>query len=296
MRKGTNPLSRLPAPATMEKIVFQVVTHLPSLTGYHKERFEIIKTCLTTMTRGAGIPFSLIVCDNGSIPELRQWIEKEINPFMYIYSKNIGKIAQRKLIAKMLPFDTVLCYSDDDIFYYADWLKPQLELLERFPLVSSVTGYPVRTSFRWGNKQTKEWAKKYATVTEGKFIPDEWEKDFAVSIGRDVAEHKRMTVNDLDTLIHYKGLEAYATSHHCQQVGYAGVISEALRFDGLAMGEERSFDNRLDEVGLRLATTKRLARHMGNVIDDELKDVIQLENAKAERCKYTVGGNNDRRN
>lgn len=295
MRQGHNPLARENA-AKMERIVLHVVTHLPSLTGYHKDRFEIVKTCLTTMTRGAAVPFSLIISDNGSIPELREWVEKEINPFMYIYSKNIGKTAQRKLISRMLPIDTVLCYSDDDVFFYDDWLRPQLELLEKFPLVASVSGYPVRTSFRWGNSHTIQWAREYATVTDGRFIPDEWERDFAISIGRDVNEHRNMTRRDMDTLIEYKGIQAYATSHHCQQIGYAGIFSDALRFDGLAMGEERSFDIRLDELGLRLATTKRLARHMGNVIDDELRQVIQQENANAERCKYTAGGNNGRRN
>lgn len=291
MRLGRNPLSQKPAPASMERIVFHVVVHLPNLLGYHKDRFEIIKTCLTTMTRGAHVPFSLIVSDNGSIPELREWIEKEIDPFMYLYSKNIGKLAQRKLIANMLPPETVLCYSDDDMLYFDNWLNPQLEILGRFPNVSSVTGYPVRTSFRWGNRYTKEWAKKNALVFEGKFIPEVWERDFAVSIGRDISEHKSMTRNDVDALIKYKGLDVYATSHHCQHIGYAGVIAEALRFDGLAMGEERSFDNRLDELGLRLSTTKRLVRHMGNVIDEDLrKDIIQLENAYAERRKYVVGG------
>lgn len=274
MRVGHNPNRSLIAPVKLEKIVLQVITHLPNLKGYHSQRLEVVKTCLTTMTQGIRKPYSLIICDNDSIPELLEWIKNEIKPTMLINSQNIGKTAQRKLMASMIPPDSILCYSDDDMLFYDNWLQPQLDLLFGFPKVSCVSGYPVRTSFRWGNTNTKAWAQKHAMLESGKFIPDEWERDFSISIGRDVNTHKQGTEKDLDYLIKYKGLEAYATSHHCQQIGYAGTLAQALEYDGLLMGSERAFDERLDKMGLRLATVKRLARHMGNVIDDELKETV----------------------
>jgi hypothetical protein len=47
-----------------------------------------------------------------------------------------------------------------------------------------------------------------------------------------------------------------------------------------AMADEKNTDIVLDKIGLRLATTERYARHMGNVIDDALRakiDVYQPE-------------------
>jgi len=113
-------------------------------------------------------------------------------------------------------------------------------------------------------------------------LPDEWERDFAVSVGRVEQDHITNTKNDMDVMITYKGMQAFATSHHCQQIGYAGTLARALQFDGMAMGEERSFDERLDKLGLRLATTDRFVRHIGNVIDSN------LETAITDWCKTPV--------
>lgn len=93
------------------------------------------------------------------------------------------------MIAQMLPPETILGYSDDDMLFSNNWLAPQIELLKGFPNVACVSGYPVRTSFRWGNDNTKAWARAEARLTAGRFIPNEWERDFCVSIGRDYAEH-----------------------------------------------------------------------------------------------------------
>ena len=160
------------------------------------------------------------------------------------------------------------------MLFYPNWLQPQIDLLKGFPNVSCVTGYPVRTSFRWGNQKTAKWAKKNASVQIGKFIPKLWEYDFAVSIGREPREHEQMTEADQDVMIEYNGLKAYATSHHCQFIGYADKVGQVVQYDGLAMSDERPFDIALDTIGLRLSTIDRLSRHMGNVIHDELREEI----------------------
>lgn len=274
MRVGKNPKLADRAPM-LEKIVLQVITHLPNQIGYHKDRLEVIKLCLRSMCQGVHLPYSLIVWDHESIPELIEWVQDEIKPTLLINSVNVGKQAARKMMAGMVSPDSIICYSDDDMLFYDNWLVPQLNLLAAFPNVASVSGYPVRTSFRWGNTHTLKWARRFAKIETGRFIPDEWEQDFAVSIGRDINEHKVNTVNDVDARIEYKGYQAYATSHHCQQIGYAGMAARAIQYDGLVLGEERSMDERMDKLGLRLATTKRLCRHIGNVIDNDLRQDIE---------------------
>lgn len=279
MRVGRSPNVTKEAPAKLMKIVLHVITNLPNEEGYHTQRFEVVQKCLMSMTQGIKYPYMLIVSDNHSIPKLQEWIKAEIKPDIFIDSENYGKSAARKMVASMVPPECVLCYSDDDMYFEDNWFASQLDLLTAFPNVASVSGYPVRTSFRWGNKHTKEWAEKNATLTKGRFIPFEYERDFAISIGRDVNEQIQNTKSDLDYLIEYKGRKAYATSHHCQHIGYAGLLAKALQFDGLAMGSEREFDERLDSMGLRLATTERLTRHMGNVIDDALRrDIENINN------------------
>ena len=236
MRLGNNPNKGKQAGAKLERVVFQVLTYLPNLEGYHSRRMDVIKMCLRSMIQGANMPYSLVIWDSGSIPELLEWIQDEIKPDMLINSLNFGKNASRKMMAQMIPADSILCYADDDMYFYPNWLAPQMDLLQNFPNVSSVTGYPVRTSFRWGNENTLKWADRNATTERGRFIPDEWERDFSLSIGRDPIEHAFGTKADIDTRIIYKGMSAYATSHHCQQIGYARVMSKALQFDGQILG------------------------------------------------------------
>lgn len=273
MRVGMNP-NRDKGADQYTNIVLCALTHLPTLTGYHAKRLEVVQTSLLTMRDNSGGDYTVIVWDNGSCDEFREWVQKEYRPDVFVRSENMGKTLGRHTLASMLPKDKVFCYGDDDILYYPNWLQPQLDLLYNFPNVACVTGYPVRTQFRWGTECTKNWGLTYGKMTAGRLIPEEWERDFAVSIGRDPEWHKGYTKDDIDYLIEYNGHKAYATAHHCQFIGYAGTIARAHKFDMVAMGDEKPFDKNLDSLGLRLATTERLTRHMGNVIDNELREEI----------------------
>lgn len=273
-RIGSNPL-RIARAEKLHHVVLCVVTHLPTFDGYHKDRLEVVQTCLTSMTQHAGIEHSIAIWDNGSAPKVRKWIKDKIKPDIFVESINVGKTAGRTALIRMLPPGTVVCYSDDDMYFYPGWLAPQLEILKTFPNVACVSGYPVRTSFRWGNDNTKQWAGRTAKVDIGRFIPDEWEDDFAVSIGRDPMQHRITSANDAEWLITWQERQAYATSHHCQFIGYQERLERATRFDGLAMGDEKVWDIELDKIGLRLATVNRLARHIGNVIHDQLREEIE---------------------
>jgi glycosyltransferase involved in cell wall biosynthesis len=282
MRVGHNPLRHARADE-LKPVVLVVVTHLPHFEGYHAKRLEVVQTCLESMTRHAGMEHSVIIWDNGSCDEFREWVQEAIEPDVFIQSINIGKNTARTAMTRILPPKTIICYSDDDMYFYPDWLRPQIKLLKHFPNVASVTGYPVRTSFRWGNEHTKAWAtqEREAKLEHGRWLPQEWEDDFAVSIGRDVMTHRDTSANDYEARITYRGVQAYATSHHCQFVGYAGIVGRVVTWDAAAMADERGFDMTLDELGLRLATTERLTRHIGNVLHDELREEI----TRSERVK-----------
>jgi glycosyltransferase involved in cell wall biosynthesis len=264
-----------------------VVTHLPNTDGYHAGRLEVVQTCLTTMRRGARLGHTLMVWDNGSCEALRDWLREEFQPDTLILSANVGKTAARTSMIRMLPTGSVIAYSDDDMLYYDNWLIPQIALLQHFPNVAAVSGYPVRTSFRWGNTNTKAWASRThgAKLEYGRFIPKEWEDDFAVSLGRTPAWHADYTRNDNDARITYKGVTAYATAHHCQFIGYQDRLARVARYDGQAMGDEKVLDIALDDIGLRLATTDRHCRHIGNVLDDDIRREITRTYA------YTVPAN-----
>jgi len=275
-RNGTNPNKTQPAEKEFGKLVLTCVTHLPNLEDYHAERLEVVQACLRSMRAGAHAGHTMIVWDNGSCADLRDWLQFDFKPDALVLSVNVGKTAARTALIRMCHPKAIVGYADDDMLFYDNWLAPQMELLQHFPNVASVTGYPVRTSFRWGCGNTIAWARKHGELEIGRFLPQEWEDDFAVSIGRDVDWHKDYTREDLDYRVTYKGRQAYCTSHHCQFIGRAEIIGRVLQYDGLAMGDEKVFDRALDSIGLRLATTQRLSRHIGNVMDEKLKSEILM--------------------
>jgi glycosyltransferase involved in cell wall biosynthesis len=255
--------------------VLTVVTHLPDLTSdYHRNRLEVIYTCLKSMRDGARMEHTLIVWDNGSCDPLRDVLSDLAD--VVILSPNIGKTAARTSMIRMLPPETIIAYSDDDMYFYPGWLAPQIELLQHFPNVAAVTGYPVRTASRWGCEHTIAWAEANAKLEMGRFLPRSWEDDFCISIGRDPAWHAQSSERDREGRVTYNGKQAYTLGHHCQFVGYQERLVKAAVYDGKAMGDEKVTDRALDAIGLRLATTQRWARHIGNVIHDELRKELGL--------------------
>jgi len=278
-RIGGNPNANTSAPVRISNVVLTCVVHLPNLKGYHAKRLEVVQKCLTSMRNNAGGSYTVIVWDNGSCKDLRKWVESEYKPDIYIKSGNIGKSAARAALFGMLDPDTIVNYSDDDIYHYPNWLMPQIKLFKHFPDVSCVTGYPVRTAFQWGVENTIARLKP----TYGRFIPQKWEDDFARSIGWDKDHYAEYAKSDREIIVEYKGVKAYATSHHCQHIGRAGLLNTvAWRVMAYgSMSDEKPYDIEMDKMGNRLATLQRYTRHMGNEIDDDLwRDILRAERAK----------------
>ena len=271
MRTEMNPNRRTKADGYAPYIASSIV-HLPNFEGYHEQRFEVVKTSLTTMRENAGLDCKILIWDNGSCQEFRDWLLNEYKPDYVVLSNNVGLSNARAGLIRMLPPDVILGVADDDMYYYPDWFKAQVELMNYFPNVGQVSGYPVRTQMRWGNRRTLEWARKVAVVEEGSFIPSEWDRDYCTSIGRDYEWHKKYTENDMDKRITYRGVQAYAFAHHCQFICKVKLLANLMNFTTEAMSDDKPFDWAVDTTGmLRLTTINRYTRHIGNVLDDDLK-------------------------
>lgn len=260
------------------KVVVLVITHLPEMESeYHRQRRAVILKSLQGLMFDSHVEHDLIIWDNGSCDELRLYLAGMFSSRNVMLSPNIGKTNALKSVLSMLPPETIVAYGDDDIEYFSNWLAPQIEILETFPNVGTVTGYPTRLESRWGEDTTKKWMMfdvANALVADpsplniGKHISDEWEQDYCLSHNRDWETHKLNTKNDMDWMITYKGVSAFATSQHCQFVGYAGRLAPLIQWTNRAMAEEQPFDKAIDNAGyLRLATTERLTRHIGNVLE-----------------------------
>jgi len=275
-RIGMNPLRFQPAPYQYKDIVCLVVTHLPceEQPGYHKDRMEIVQACLNSMRNGIHRDCTFMVWDNDSKSEFRDWLQHIFEPDMLILSKNVGKNTARASAIQMLPLGSIVCYSDDDMLFEDNWFHPQMDLLLNFPNVACVSGYPIRTMFRWGNIHTLEWARKNGKLEQGRFISSDDEKDYCRSVNKNYEQHIKDTLKDIDYRVTYNNKQAYCEAHHAQFIGYTIKVLPAMQFDGMATSDEKSFDIELDKMGLRLTTTQRYVYHMGNVLDDDIREKI----------------------
>lgn len=268
MRKGQNPLKYRPIPE-LPKVVAAVITHLPNQEGYHAERLEIIQLSLSSLREHADV--HLLVWDNGSCDALREWL-LEFKPDQLVLSNNVGKSSALTAIVRMFPRETVIAYGDDDILYSPYWLESQLELLDRYP-PAVVSGYPVRPLFAKHLDHTLSWGAANADMQTGRFISDEWMRDYAASLGLDPA--KAQNWDDPDHRLNFNGMMAYAGSQHCQFVARVDDLEPLVSWDSYGSADESKLDERIDSAGLlRLTTISRYARHMGNVPDDEIRAVI----------------------
>lgn len=267
-----NPNARATAPFHFPPILEAVITHLPNTQDYHGVRLEVVQTCLTSMRKHDGHGYPVMVWDNGSCPALTDWLMHEYKPDYLILSPNIGKSAARAAIMNMVPPETIVTMSDDDMLFYRQWLDPQIEILNTLPNVGMVSGWPVRRSMAINNDHTLAWARGTGKFTSGRFITEKEEADYSYSIGNKPESIRDMFLTQQDYVVEYSGVKAYCTAQHCQFVARAGVIAPFCLYDAEAMKTERGFDKSIDEAGLlRLTTVERLTRHIGNILDDKIR-------------------------
>ena len=80
MRKGQNPAKFVKDVARPERVTVALLNYIPFLSGFYAETLDVLKVSLESMRKDAGLPFDLMVFDNGSCEEVRNFLiqEKEL--------------------------------------------------------------------------------------------------------------------------------------------------------------------------------------------------------------------------
>jgi glycosyltransferase involved in cell wall biosynthesis len=271
MRKGQNPAKFAKTVAKPERITVAVLNYIPFLSGFYAEGLDVLKVSLESMRSDPGLPFDLMIFDNGSCPEVRDWLisEKEAGRIQYLLlsEKNLGKGGAWNIILAGAPGE-IIAYSDSDILYYPGWLARSVELLETFPKVGMVTARPFRTNPDY-HTATCEWAKQNAALEEGQFIP--WERfwEFNRSLGQDEAENRKVYAETADWKISHQGKTALVGASHWQFISYKSTLAQFLPFDmDKPMGQVKQLDQRMNAAGyLRLMVSDPLVMNLSNTTD-----------------------------
>ena len=292
-RIGQNPAKFVKDVAKPARITVAVLNYIPFLSGFYAEMDGVLKACLNSIyNTKMDEDFDILVFDNGSCDEIKQFLLKEQAEgrirYLFLSEKNLGKGGAWNMIFDGAPGE-IIAYTDNDCLFTPDWLEKSLRILETYPNTGMVTARPFRTNAELYSS-TLAWAEGNADVTheQGDLIPYEVFREFDLSLGQseeDISAHYRETT---DHRLTYKGVPAMVGASHWQFTAYKERLAEFLPFRmDRPMGQVRQLDTRINEKGyLRLMTEKPCAMNMSNTLDDSVKTAEKQEKKKSGLAEF----------
>ena len=270
MRIGQNPAKYVKEVAQPARITVAVLNYIPFLSGYYAEMLDVLKACLGSIWENSDLPYDLLVFDNGSCPEVLQWLADQRDAgriqYLLLSQKNLGKGGAWNMILAGAPGE-IIAYADNDVLFAKGWLSESLRVLEAYPKTGMVTARPFRTNPEYYSG-TLAWARATQGVSleEGCLINWEDFSSFDMSLGNTEEQCRERYHSTLDVRLSYQGVPAMVGSSHWQFMAYKSVLQRFLPFRmDRPMGQVKQLDQRMNAEGyLRLMVDRPLAQNMSN--------------------------------
>ena len=272
VRTVVNPFKGVPCTFQPQKTTAVVLTCIPFKEGYYATRFNVLKLCLASLLKHSDAPFDLLVFDNGSIPEVVQFLVKlrEEGKIQYLLlsEKNIGYLPALTASFAAAP-GAVIAYSDDDVFFYPHWLSQHLEILETYPKVGLVSGRVVG-----GNhfiSSIPAVCKEYGIRLEPFEAPREWGESWSLNLGKEAEWWRTIAQKEglKQYLLEYKGVKAFSGAQSISFVFRKELLKDLPPIqEKKYVGDDGLLKNEIDRLGyMQLSTYRKTVDHIGNAVD-----------------------------
>jgi hypothetical protein len=277
MRVGHNPARFVEKVAQPADVTVTVVNCIPFLSGFYEQSLDVLKACLHSIHENTPESHDLMVFDNHSCREVRQYLQdafgQGIIQYLVLSDKNIGKIGAWNFMFGAAQGKYIV-FSDGDISFRPGWLTASLELFEVFPNVGMVTARPYRASHNYSDA-TFEWARQQGpgVLEEGTFLDWETVWEHGRSIGVAEAKARQDYSKGRDYRLTYQGKTAYIGASHFQFMARRDLLFKVIPLPSeQPMRGERALDVAFNGMGcLRLTTEKPLVLHMGNRLPESTR-------------------------
>lgn len=284
MRKGLNPLKnkRNEESKYFHHVVIPI--YIPHHMDYFKDSFSVLRHCLKSLFSTAHSKTFISIVNNGSSKDVSEFLEvllKEEKIHELIQTVNIGKInaVLKGLVGHDIPLVTI---ADADVFFLSGWQDATYDVFCTFERAGVVGLTPQFKSY-----ENQAGNVIYSNLFSGKMRFTDVENPDALkmyyhSLGWNESYNKDYLKKILT--VSEGGVKAVVGSGHYVATYKRCVFSEVFTYDSAKLGLDS--EKKLDEMPLRknlwrLTTSGNYAYHMGNILEDWMKEEVKrLEPAK----------------
>ncbi|MBU2609589.1 MAG: glycosyltransferase family 2 protein [Chloroflexi bacterium] len=286
MRVGHNPARFVEKVAQPAEVTVAVVNCIPFLSGYYEQSLDVLKVAVTSIHESTPEQHDLMVFDNHSCPEVRQYLqeayEQGIIQYLVLSDKNIGKIGAWNFMFSAAQGKYV-AFSDGDVGFRPGWLPASLALFEAFPNVGMVTARPMRGPLQYCSASL-DWGRQHPNIfVEGHFMDWETFWEHAKSLGLGGQEARASHSAGTDFRLTFGGKVAYIGAAHFQFMARCDVLRKIIPLpSSQPMRGERALDIAINEMELlRLGIEKPLVWHIGNSLPDSASRPVPVAKRKS---------------
>lgn len=286
---------------TAEPLLAATVVYIPRLSDYYADSLDILKASIGSLQQTLHVPYDLAVFDNGSCPEVLEYLlgmrERGELQYLWLSGKNMKKIGAWNAIFAANQADYVY-YFDCDILHLPGWYERSMEILNSFPEAATVNAAPVPMKGGELQRRTLDASLKFVRshpdieTIEGAFTDDAWFREFGASLGGDQENYLLKARAHPQVLCRRSGVQAFVQSWHAQFLARADVMREFFpqERDWAVKNYDRGLDEQLCERGyLRLGITEPLVRHLGNTLTETSVAQIAEVTGKTMRIRHRAG-------